>query len=186
MTGTKAASRSLDLERVVLRIVTTALLLTACALAQTVPHTEAETLSGKKIVLPDDFAGHVAVINIGFSRAGGDSSRRWGKQLKQDLSGEKNLRLYSIAELQDAPKMVRGMIKHGMRSGVPKDEQDSFLVLYEEEDNWKKAADFSGPDDAYILLADPTGKVIWRTHGKSPDAQSIAVLRAEIGKLSGQ
>lgn len=160
------------------------LLLLAPAVAQSVPHTEAETLSDKKIVLPDDFAGHPAVLNIGFSRSGGDSSRRWGKQLAQDLAGEKNLRIYSIAELQDAPKMVRGMIKHGMRSGVPKSEQDFFVVLYQDEDAWKKLADFSDTNDAYILLADSSGKVVWRTHGKSPDPQSIRNLQAEIAKLT--
>ena len=159
-------------------------LFTACAVAQTVPHTEAETLSGKKIVLPDDFGGHIAVLNIGFSRAGGDSSGRWGKQLRQDLAGDKNLRLYSIAELQDAPKMARGMIKHGMRGGVPKEEQDLFVVLYQDEDTWKKLADFSAADDAYILLADSTGKIVWHTHGKSPDPQSISALRTELAKLT--
>jgi hypothetical protein len=171
-------------QALLLRCLSIALLFIACAIAQTIPHTEAETLSGKKIVLPDDFAGHIAVLNIGFSRAGGDSSGRWGKQLRQDLGGEKNLRLYSIAELQDAPKMARGMIKHGMRGGVPKEEQDLFVVLYQDEDTWKKLADFSAADDAYILLADPTGKVVWRTHGKSPDPQSINALRTELAKLT--
>ena len=71
-----------------LRHLATAFVLTASAAAQTIPHTEGETLSRKKIVLPDDFAGHIAVLNIGFSRAGGDSSRRWGKQLQQNLAGD--------------------------------------------------------------------------------------------------
>src|SRR5579864_5726327 len=126
-----------------LRAATIVFLLGSSLVAQSIPHTEAETLSGRKVVLPDDFAGHPAVLNIGFSRSGGDSSRRWGKQLAQDLAGDKNVRIYSIAELQDAPKMVRGMIKHGMRSGVPKPEQDFFVVLYEDDDAWKKLAEFS-------------------------------------------
>ena len=159
------------------------LLFATLASAQTIPDAKAEALSGRKVVLPDDFSSHAAVLIVGFSRSGGDSARRWGKQLSQDLAGEKNLRIYSVAELQDAPKMVRGMIKHGMRSGLSREEQDFFVVLDQDEDAWKKAADFADTNDAYILLADSTGKILWKTHGKSPDAQSVNALRAEISKM---
>jgi hypothetical protein len=53
------------------------------------------------------------------------------------------------AELQDAPKMVRGLIRHGIRGSIPKDEQDSFVLLYQDEDVWKILADFSDPNNAY-------------------------------------
>ena len=81
------------------------LLVAASLSAQVIPHTEAETLSGKKIVLPDAVTGHPAVFIVGFSRAGGDSSGRWGKQLRQEFITDSNVQIYSIAELQDAPKM---------------------------------------------------------------------------------
>jgi len=152
------------------------------AAAQTIPHAQAEALSGRKVVLPEDFSGHRAVLIVGFSRSGGDSARRWGKQLPQDLAAEKNVRIYTVAELQDAPKMVRGMIKHGMRGGLSKPEQDLFLVLEQDEDSWKKATDFGDTNDAYILLVDGTGKIVWRTHGKSPDAESVTALKNAISK----
>src|SRR5437660_2736823 len=129
--------------------------------AQNIPHTEAEPLSGKKIALPDAAAGHPAMFIIGFSRAGGDSSSRWGKELRKELAGATDLRFFSIAILQDAPKLMRGVIKHGMRGGVPKAEQDSFIVLESDEDVWKKLADFSDPNDAYIILTDSHGKIRW-------------------------
>jgi hypothetical protein len=159
------------------------LLFAALASAQTIPHAKAEALSGRKVVLPDDFSAHSAVLIVGFSRSGGDSASRWGKQLSRDLAGEKNLRIYSVAELQDAPKMVRGMIRHGMRNGLSKEEQDFFVVLYEDQDAWKKAADFADTNDAYILLADSTGKIVWKTHGKSPDVENVNALKSEISKM---
>ena len=91
------------------------ILVAASLSAQVIPHTEAETLSGKKIVLPDAVSGHPAVFIVGFSRAGGDSSGRWGKQLRQEFTTDSNVQIYSVAVLQDAPKMVRGMIRHSMR-----------------------------------------------------------------------
>jgi len=152
--------------------------------AQDIPHVEAETLSGKKIVLPDAAADHPAIFIIGFSRAGGDSSGRWGKDLRKELASNADLRFFSIAILQDAPKLMRGVIKHGMRGGVPKAEQDSFIVLERDEDVWKKLADFSDPNDAYVILTDSYGKIRWRTHGNGPDTQTVNALKNELAQLA--
>ena len=86
----------------------TVMILVAASLsAQVIPHTEAQTLSGKKIVLLEAAAGHSAVFIVGFTHAGGDSSGRWDKQLRQDFATERNLGIYCLAELRDAPRMVR-------------------------------------------------------------------------------
>jgi hypothetical protein len=162
---------------------TVMLLVAACVSAQVIPRIEGETLSGDKIALPDALAGHPAILIVGFSRAGGESSGRWDKELRQDFANDSNLRIYSVAELQDAPRMVRGMIRRGMRGSVPKSEQDSFVLLYQDEDAWKKLVDFSAPDDAYILLVDAGGNIRWHTHAKGPDPQAVKALRDETGKI---
>jgi hypothetical protein len=79
---------------------------------------------------------------------------------------------------------MRGMIKHGMRSGTPKSEQERFVVLEHDEDTWKKLADFSDPAAAYVLLTDGKGSIRWRGHGKAPDEQTITALQSEVEKLS--
>ena len=158
------------------------LLFAASLSAQVIPHTEPETLSGKKIVLPDAILGHPAVLIVGFSRAGGDSSGRWAKQLRQEFATDSNVRIYSVAELQDAPKLARGIIRHNMRGSIPQNEQDSFILLYDNEDDWKKLAEFSDPNDAYILLADAAGRIRWRTHGKAPSQQPVNAIRDEVAK----
>src|SRR3979490_1992984 len=150
--------------------------------AQVIPQTEAETLSGKKIVLPEAIAGHPAIFIVGFSRAGGDSSSRWSNQLRQRFATDITVRIYIVAELQDAPKIVRGMIRQSMRGSVPRNEQDSFILLYQDEDVWKKLADFSDPNDAYILLVDSADNLGRRTHGKAPNQQAVNALADEINK----
>ena len=152
--------------------------------SQTIPHTEAETLSGKKIVLPDAFTGHSAILVVGFSRSGGDSAGRWSKQIRQDLAGDKSVVIFSVAELEDAPKLARGLIRHGMRGGVPQNEHDSFVLLYQDEDAWKELADFSDTNDAYVLLVDSAATIRWRAHGKGPDEQTVSTLKKEVTELS--
>jgi hypothetical protein len=79
--------------------------------------------------------------------------------------------------------MVRGLIRHCMRGSIPKDEQDSFVLPYQDEDVWKKLADFSDPNDAYILFVDAADNIRWRTHGKVPDQQALNALRDEISNI---
>jgi hypothetical protein len=159
------------------------LLITASLSAQVIPHTEAETLSGKKIVLPEASTGRPAVFIVGFSRAGGDSSGRWDKQLRQESTTDSNMQIYNVAELQDTPKMVRGVIRHNMQGNIPQNERDTFVVLYQDEDVWKKLAGFSDPNDAYILLVDSAGRIRWRAHGRAPDQQVVNAFRKEISKI---
>jgi hypothetical protein len=154
--------------------------------SQPVPHTEADTLSGKKIVLPDAIRGHLAIFIVGFSRAGGEACTRWDKALRQQFGSGSSVQIYNVAELQDAPKMVRGLIRRGMRKGVPADEQDFFVLLYQDEEVWKQFAGFSAADDAYILLLDSKTNIQWRAHGKSPDQQALIALRGEVAKISGK
>lgn len=144
----------------------------------------ADTLSGTKIVLPDAFAGHPAVLIIGFSRSGGNSAGRWDKQIRLELAKDKNVRVFSIAELQDAPRLARGVIRHGMRGGIPQNEHDSFVLLYQDEDAWKKLADFADTNDAYVLLVDPAATIRWRAHGKAPDRQAIDALKSEVSRIA--
>lgn len=154
--------------------------------AQSIPHVQTDTLSEHKITLPDAALGHPAIFNIGFSRAGGDSTQRWGRELRKELSGNAGLNFFSVAVLQDAPKMVRGMIRHGMRSSVPKNEQDTFVLIYDGEQIWKDFAGFSNPDEAYIVLVDAKGAVLARVHGKTPDPSAIATLKDALVKIAPQ
>jgi hypothetical protein len=158
------------------------LVLVGALAAQSIPHAQADTLSGGKITLPDAALGHTVIFTIGFSRAGGDATNRWNRELKKQLAGKSDVHFYTVAVLQDAPKMVRGMIRHGMRNGVPKDEQDAFLLIYEGEDAWKAFAGFSGADDAYLIVVDSTGTARARVHGKTPDETSLATLKTRLLK----
>jgi hypothetical protein len=52
-----------------------------------------------------------------------------------------------------------------MKSDIPKEKRDRFLVIYSGEKELKEAAGFEAPDDAYLVLIDPNGEVRWRFHG---------------------
>ena len=54
-------------------------------------------------------------------------------------------------------------------------------MLFEGEDALKKAAGFQASDEAYVLLLDANGNVVWREHG-AVDDKKVAALQGELAK----
>jgi hypothetical protein len=130
---------------------------------QQFPAIQGETLAGKKVELPGAFGGQAAVI-VGFTHASQKQTKEWAMRLRgQEV-------VWSIAVLEDAPKLVRGMIVHGIKGAMPKEAWDRFAVVVKGEKELKDAAGFEKPDDAYVMVVDAVGAIRWRFHGPPTDA----------------
>lgn len=86
----------------------------AAALPESLPVTQAETLTGQKLEFPTALAGKPAVCVFGFSKEAGDRTKVWMTRLSQD-----GINAWSVANLESAPALVRGMIRSSMRKGTP-------------------------------------------------------------------
>ena len=149
---------------------TAAFLLVALRLcAQQFPVLEGQNLLDKKVKFPD---GNAAVVVMGFTHASQNQTKAWSQRLKGQFP------VYSIAVLEDVPRLVRGMASHGIKSGVPADQRDHFLLVYHGEKELKQAADFSTADDAYVLVLDQAGAIRWKFHGPVTDAAMEQVKEA--------
>ena len=138
------------------------------------PRIQGETLAGKKVELPGAFGGQVVVV-MGFTHGSQAQTKVWGQRLRGQGA-------WSVAVLQDVPRLVRGMVVHGIKSGTPKEEYDRFLLVYSGEKELKDAAGVETPDDAYVMVVDGTGAIRWRFHGPATDA----AVREVQGVLNGQ
>jgi hypothetical protein len=165
----------------IVQCVQAAALAVSIILGAALPHTEAETLTGKKIVLPDALNGHPAIVVIGFTKRSQSQTTAWSTQLTKDYGTEPRLQRYSIAVLDDVPGFIRGMVISGIRRGVPKEQQDIFLILTHDAKPWRDLAAISNADDAYVILFDSTAHVVAQTHGSVEAA--YAPLQPEIREL---
>jgi hypothetical protein len=138
---------------------------------QEMPNTAGETLSGKRMVLADQVRGHAVVLVAGFSREGGNGTGAWVKAIHADPALA-SLRVYEIAEIAGAPSLIRGMIKSGMKKNVPATEQDSFVVLTEDAKPWRSFFEVSDDQVPYVMLLDPSGKILWHGHGSASDLEA--------------
>lgn len=144
--------------------------------AATLPTVEGETLAGAKLSLPAALKGKTALLVIGFTKDSQKQTELWTKRLKTDLP---NLDAWSIADLEDAPRLIRPMIMKAMRSATPKPRQDHFLILTKGGKPLKLATGATNNDDAYLVLLDAEGNIAWQTHGPVSDA-AIAPVRQRL------
>jgi hypothetical protein len=151
------------------------------ALAQTIPPIKGKALDDSDVVLPKPGGQQYLILVIGFSHKSGELCGGWGKRITADFSSDPHVTLYQLAELQAAPSLIRGMIVHGMRKDVPATQHSHFVPLYDHEDEWKKLVSFSAPDDAYVLLTTPDGKVLWQARGAVND-NTYGELKAAVAK----
>jgi hypothetical protein len=146
------------------------LLLALPLCAQQFPSIEGQNLREHRVKLPD---GRAEAVVIGFTHASQNQCKAWS----QRLAGQAPF--YSLAVLEDVPRLVRGMASHGIKSGVPRDQRETFLLVYKNEKELKDAAGFSTPDDAYVLVLDKSGVIRWKTHGPVSDA-AVEQVKAHL------
>lgn len=141
-----------------------AALFTHAILAQSLPHTEGETLSGKHIVLADAVKGHSAILIAGFSREGGAGSGDWVRAIQSD-SALSAVSVYQVAEIAAAPSLIREMIRSSMKKGLSPAQQDAFVVLTQDEPLWRAYFSVGVDNEPYVAFLDSNGKVLWLGHG---------------------
>lgn len=155
----------------------------AIAQSQTLPRLEGETLSGKRIVIPDDARGQTALMVIGFTKKSSQATQAWGQRFKKDFGNDQRYVVYPVAVVEDVPGFIRGMVTSSIRRGIPPAERDRFVTLFRGEADLKRFVAYSGPDEAYLLLLDTKGRVQWRGHGLFRE-QDYAALRDAAKQLA--
>jgi hypothetical protein len=148
------------------------------ALGSEAPKIHGETLNGKPINLPEAAAGKLTILVLGFSRQGGQKTGLWAKHLSADFATDPLFTSYTVAMLEDAPAMLRGMIRSGIRSGTPVSERDHVVTTASGEAAWKEFLHAAQKDVPYLVLLDSGGKVRWTGHGAFEQQQYEALRTA--------
>jgi len=158
----------------------------ACAAGRaqnTIPGSRGTTLSGVQVAFPDALKGKLNVLVVGFSHASQQQVGDWGRLIAAQYGQAPGLGYYEVPILAAAPRMLRGMIVKSMASSVPYDEKPHFLPLMEDESAWRAVAHYDKSDDAYVLLVDGAGKVLWQTEGDATD-MAWASFRKTLDEMS--
>ena len=130
-----------------------------------IPATRGTLLSGQAVSLPEALHGKVGVLVIGFSQASRGDVTNWGRKLGSDYFDSPAIAYYELAMVAEVPRFLRGIVTRKIKDQVSERGQMHFLPIGDHEDEWKAAAGYANTDDAYILLVDGAGAVVWRMNG---------------------
>ena len=144
------------------------------------PVTQAETLTGHKVEFPAALQGGLTVCVFGFSKGAGDLTKVWMARLSQD-----GIDVWSVAELEKAPALVRGMIRSSMRKGTPPALLEHSLILTKDEQAWKLAVGAKQDSLPVVVLLDATGRLLWRYEGEFGD-EPYRELKARLSAAAAK
>ena len=145
------------------------------------PPLEAQALSGDLTVLPRDARGHGALLVIGFSKAAAKITQEWLEACRsaaQARSAGSGLYCYDLRMLEEVPRLFRGSVERGMRSGLPEGLQRRTLLVYTENEAWRKRVGADDQDTAYVIGCDKDGRVRATAAGKFAEAELKTILEA--------
>ena len=146
------------------------------------PRIEGESFAEQKVMLPDDAKGKVAVLVFGFTKASKGPTSAWGEKVFSEFGKQAGFALYQLPVLEDVPRFVRGMVISGMKKGIQENMRHHFVPILQGESELKRLVNYKEPDDAYLVVLDPSGKIVQQMHGSFSDA-AYEQLRKEIQVL---
>jgi len=148
------------------------------ACAQQIPHIDVTTLSNGHVVLPASGSRKPIVIVVAFSAKGGDDSGAWNKRFQPVYTKDSRFDYLELADFQGVPSFVMKMILHGMRRSVQEPEKSHLAPFYASEGDWKTLVRANDKNIAYVLVADPSGHIVFQTHGPATDEKAAEVVAA--------
>jgi len=153
--------------------------------AQSVPSVETKTLDGEPVVLPGAGRAKPLLLLLGFSHKSDDDFRKWAERARTPYVSDSRIDYYELVDQQGVPSIIDKMILHGMRRAVKEPRRSHFAPFYQHETDWKKLVKYDDPNVAYVVLADPEGRVVWESKGPASEAKALE-LESMITKLSAQ
>jgi hypothetical protein len=141
-------------------------------------------MDGSSVSFPDPASAKPLLFVLGFSHQSSGPCEAWNKRLSPLYLNDSHILYYQAADFQGVPSLMLKMILHGMRKQIPANEHSRFVLLQENEEQWKGAAKFSVANEPYILLTNPAGNIVWQTHGAVTDAEFAALqaaIKAQLG-----
>jgi hypothetical protein len=146
------------------------------------PVLHGEYLNGKAAVMPEDAAGHVALLAFGFSYQARFTVEAWTKRFRGDFGNNPRVTFCEVPMIPNVARLTRWFIESGMRRGTPKADYRNVITVYGELNPWKQRLEVKDTDAAYLVVLDPKGNVAWVHSGKFTEAD-YQLLAAEIRKV---
>ena len=144
------------------------------------PSVTGTSLSGEATKLPESLQGKVAVLLVGYTQRSQFDIDRWILGLVQLGSKATIIEVPTINGL--VPGLFANRIDDGMRRGIPREDWDDVVTVYEQADSILQFLGNTSPNNARVLLLGKDGVVRWFSD-RGYSASLVAKLHAEAKTL---
>lgn len=129
------------------------------------PTVVATTLPGKRLLLPDDLAGSVGLLVIGFDYDARFQIDAWVRHATELYGEQPSLHILQVAAVGKVAPFMRAMINAAMERGTPEWERPQVVTLYGDLREMRTRLLVDDPIQAQVVLLGRTGRVAWKTTG---------------------
>jgi hypothetical protein len=147
-----------------------------------VPELHGTSFTNQPVNLPQDLQGKIGLLVIGFSQGSREAVTAWGKRLATDYSDSPAVKFYEMAVLASVPKFMRGFVAGKIKNSVSDRGKPHFVPITENEAAWRVLTHYERGDDAYVLVVDGQGTVLWQTHGDFSES-SYGAMKEQVEKF---
>jgi hypothetical protein len=112
----------------------------------------------------------VALLALGFSRDSQQAVEAWSNRFRKDFGSDPRVAFYEIPVIGGLGRLARPFINSGMRRGTPPALHENVITVYGDVGDWKDRLGYSEGLFAYLLLLDPSGRIVWQHAGLLDDA----------------
>ena len=131
------------------------------------PEVRSETLEGKNVTLPRDFAGRRNILFIAFERKQQDDVDTWVPFVKQTLATHPDADYYELPTIKPMIGLMKWTINKGMKGGIPdKAARERTMTLYLDKGPFKQSLGITDEKVIHVLVVDREGVVLWRSTGR--------------------
>ena len=174
-----SVSRSLSLALLVVNGLT----IVPGAPAERIPEVHGTSFANQAVNLPAAFEGKAAgILVIGFSHGSREEVTGWATKIAGDYRTSTVVAYYELPIVAGVPGFVRGVVLRSIKSSTPERAQRRVVPVTNNEAGWKAITHYGEADDAYLLVVDSQGNVVWQTHGQPTDA-AYAALKQQVESL---
>jgi hypothetical protein len=160
-----------------------------CAAGERIPDVHGTSFANQAVSLPAELQGKDAgILVLGFSRGSRDAVTGWATRIAGDYRTSDVVAYYELPVVASVPGLVRGIVLRSIRASTPERAYKRIVPITNNEAGWRAIVNYVQPDDAYLLVVDRHGNVVWQTQGQPTDAayaalkQQVEVLKVLVAK----
>jgi hypothetical protein len=153
------------------------------AAGERIPDLNGTSFANQAVSLPAELQGRGAgILVLGFSRGAREDVTSWAQRIAADYRTSDVVAYYELPVVASVPGLLRGIVLRSIKSSTPERAYKRIVPVTNNEAGWRAVVHYGESDDAYVLVVDRHGDVVWQTQGQPTDA-AYAALKQQVERL---